>query len=64
MVTQFNAGFEEHGIEIEHFMPGADGVYVKKVKIPAGKVLQGAIIDRRGDEAGVSLMTLRRADPR
>lgn len=35
----FNVGFEEHGIEVEHFMPGADGVYIKKVKIPAGKAL-------------------------
>ncbi len=38
-MTEFNVGFEEHGIEVEHFMPGSDGVYIKKVKIPAGKVL-------------------------
>ena len=40
MVTGFNVGFEEHGIEVEHFMPAADGVYIKKVKIPAGKRLK------------------------
>ena len=38
-MTQFNVGFEEHGIEVEHFMPESDGVYIKKVKIPAGKML-------------------------
>jgi quercetin dioxygenase-like cupin family protein len=39
VVTEFNVGFQEHGIEVEHFMPGQDGVYIKKVKIPAGKAL-------------------------
>lgn len=40
MVTEFNVGFAEHGIEVEHFMPAADRVYIKKVKIPAGKRLE------------------------
>jgi quercetin dioxygenase-like cupin family protein len=39
VVTDFNAGFAEHGIEVSHFMPGSDGVYIKQVKIPAGKML-------------------------
>lgn len=39
MVAGFNVGFEEHGIEVSHFMPGGSGVYIKKVKIPAGKRL-------------------------
>lgn len=38
-MTEFNVGFEEHGIGVEHFMPAGDGVYIKKVTIPAGKRL-------------------------
>lgn len=39
MVSEFNAGFEEHGIGVSHFMPELDGVYIKAVDIPAGKQL-------------------------
>jgi len=41
-MSEFNQGFEEHGIGIEHFMPNpgaGDSVYIKRVSIPAGKVL-------------------------
>lgn len=36
MVTEFNVGFDEHGVVVHHHMPGADGVYAKEVRIPAG----------------------------
>ena len=38
---QFNIGFEEHGIEVSHFMPDdGSGVYLKGIFIPAGKMVK------------------------
>lgn len=36
MVSEFNVGFDEHGVQIVHHMPDEDGVYIKEVRIPAG----------------------------
>lgn len=41
-MTEFNVGFDEAGIQIEHHMPVpeiGDETYIKRVDIPAGKVL-------------------------
>lgn len=43
MVSRFNEGFEEHGIKVEHHMPDGDGVYMKRVDIPSGKVLHNHV---------------------
>ena len=38
---EFNIGFEEHGIEVSHFMPDdGSGVYLKGIFIPAGKMVK------------------------
>ena len=39
MVTEFNVGFEEHGVGLVHHMPEGDGVYMKEIHIPKGKEL-------------------------
>jgi quercetin dioxygenase-like cupin family protein len=39
-MTEFNVGFEEHGIRVTHHMPDQDGVYAKEVFIPSGKELR------------------------
>lgn len=37
MVTEFNVGAEEHGVALLHHMPADDGVYMKEMRVPAGK---------------------------
>lgn len=39
MVTKFNIGFDEHGVGLHHHMPDEDGVYMKEIRLPAGKEL-------------------------
>ncbi len=41
-MTEFNQGFAECGVTVEHFMPVPevdDFVYIKRVDIPAGRTL-------------------------
>ena len=40
VVSEFNVGFEEHGVAVHHHMPGGDGIYAKEVTIPAGVELK------------------------
>lgn len=42
-MTTFNQSFDELGIEVEHCMPGEDGVYIKVVRIPANRTLANHI---------------------
>ena len=40
-MTEFNVGFEDHGVEVKHYFgDDGSGVYIKEVHIPAGKILQ------------------------
>jgi quercetin dioxygenase-like cupin family protein len=36
LVTEFNKGFDEAGIQVFHHMPESDGVYMKRIDVPAG----------------------------
>lgn len=40
-MSNFNTDFELHGVDVVHLMPSSDdGVYIKRVDIPAGVVLE------------------------
>lgn len=41
MVKDFNVGFDELGVKVEHHMPAGDGVYMKRVDVKAGCILTG-----------------------
>lgn len=42
-MTQFNQGFDDAGIVLTHHMPEGDGVYMKRVDVPAGQTLHNHI---------------------